>query len=93
MENNEIREIEEVTTEAYEPVEDETVRDCGSNAGSAGLLLLGGALIGSLVTVGVRAVRKRLAKRKAIRMEKERRAVEANVESNTDAVVHEDNEE
>lgn len=93
MENNEIREIEEVTTEAYEPVENETTQDCGSNAGSAGLLLLGGALIGSLVTVGVRAVRKRLAKRKAIRMEKERRATEANVESNTDAVVHEDNEE
>jgi len=67
MENNEIREIEEVTTEAYEPVENETVQDCGSNAGNAGLLLLGGALIGSLVTVGVGAVRKRLAKRKAMK--------------------------
>ena len=93
MENNEIREIEEVTTEAYEPVENETVQDRGSNAGGAGLLLLGGALIGSLVTVGVRAVRKRLAKRKAIRMEKERRAIEANAESNTVTVVPEDNEE
>lgn len=93
MENNEIREIEEVTTEAYEPVENETVQDRGSNAGGAGLLLLGGALIGSLVTVGVRAVRKRLAKRKAVRMEKERRAIEANAESNTDTVVPEDNEE
>lgn len=93
MENNEIREIEEVTTEAYEPVENETAKDCGSNAGGAGLLLLGGALIGSLLTVGVRAVKKRLAKRKAIRKETARRAPEAVTESNTDTVVPEDNEE
>lgn len=91
MENNEIREIEEVNTEAYEPVENEPVQDCGSNAGGAGLLLLGGALIGSLVTVGVRAVRKRLAKRKAMKNAVKTSAAEIN--SAQEVVIPEDNED
>lgn len=93
MDNNEIREIEEVTTEDYTDCENEPVSDCSSNSGGAGLLLLGGALVGSLVTVGITALRKCLKKRKAKKNEVPTTGTEVPSDPNLTEVIPEDNEE